>query len=911
MYNVNETEHQELFYLNVNPCEPIDIHIPSALGPLGYYIFVRVPAESARLLVGVSSRFDIDGLHEDHLTVAPGENAGDTCLYTAKEPGWVWYCLGRARVSRGNGTVVFHDWPAAISAVDLLLCTWPRFLTSGQADDWIAAQQQPGWAPSGVPLGGIGGGRVDICRDGRFRNFSMNNNQDAPLEDPAGLPGAYLAVSLGARTVDLATSPIIAGHEACTELRYTPRFPQAMMAAPRLFEGIDVTVTLSGTLIPHDVARSSIPGFLVRWACSNTGADTQTVTCRMGWPNLIGVGGRVAGWESGIGYGDGYYHHWDDPSGRQETCYVRPTFAAVCYSGAPAAELLSSFGAHHLGVRAADGLSVAPSCGDGVGEVAAQVTIAPGETAMVTMALVTAMPHWVDSYSIDRGMYWQQRYASGEAMLQQLLSTADEVISEAGALAALFAESTLPAWLCSRLCNCNYPLVTNSVLYADGRFSINEGPTEMAGCYGTIDQRLAAHPATSLFYPQLNATELRLFAAIQAENGGIQHDLGSGHLEHEPGEKNWPDLTCSFVIQTAKHAWMTGDAAFEQAMWPRARRALLRHAQWADAGHGVAQVGHGLGTSYDGYHYVGTTGYMATLWLASLAVGERWAARMGDTDLLEKIPSWRQAAQQRLDADLWNGEYYIAYGNDAGVRRETCHAGQLAGQVYARLLAGIDVIPAERVDACIDAVMTLNGATRFAIPPDEVAADGAAAVAFGWLPYLEGFMLSAAATREDARLLPLWQRMIEVVEADGKTPCDTRLMYRPEGGEPSWGTYYMTAPASWLVYEALLDFRYLPEEGLLRLRATLPGRYPLIHPLFWAMADVGDNGEVTVTIKRIFSEAPLVVKALEVAAGYSVTMDDAALSMQAGEGDYRHYTLSEDRLLFTGATLKWQVTSEE
>ncbi len=121
------------------------------------------------------------------------------------------------------------------------------------------------------------------------------------------------------------------------------------------------------------------------------------------------------------------------------------------------------------------------------------------------MALVTAMPHWVDAYNVDRGRYWQRDFAGGEALLAALLAEAEEIFRESGALAAQLDDSTLPAWLKQRLSNCNYPLVTNSVLYRDGRFSINEGPTEMAGCYGTIDQRLAAHPATQLLFPQLNA----------------------------------------------------------------------------------------------------------------------------------------------------------------------------------------------------------------------------------------------------------------------------------------------------------------------------------------------------------------------------------------------------------------------
>jgi hypothetical protein len=490
-------------------------------------------------------------------------------------------------------------------------------------------------------------------------------------------------------------------------------------------------------------------------------------------------------------------------------------------------------------------------------------------------------------------------------MTAELIVEAEAMLAEAGALAALLSESTLPAWLQRRLCNCAYPLVTNSVYYRDGRFSINEGPTEMAGCYGTIDQRLAAHPATQLLFPELNATELTLFAENQAADGGINHDLGGGHLERGVHPQDWPDLTCSFIIQTARHAWSTGDAAFEAAMWPRARKALLKHAAWAEAGAGVAQVGDGLGTSYDGYHYVGTTGYMATLWLAALAVMAQWAGRRGDDALLARIPGWRDAAVARLDADLWNGAYYIAYGDQAGGRRESCHAGQLAGQVFAQLLAGDDVLPRARMQACLDGIFRLNGHARFAVPPDEVWPDGSSAVEFGWLPYVEGFMLTAAAALGDDRLPALWARMMAVVDGDGAHPCDTRLMYQPNG-QLSWGAYYMTAPASWLVYDAWQDFFYSADDGVLRLRAGQPGRYPLVHPLFWAMAEVAEDGTVTLTVRRVFRDG-LTVCALAAPAGQDIIQEEIKLPATFYQPGYHLSTLPDATPLNVGTVLRWRI----
>jgi len=34
---------------------------------------------------------------------------------------------------------------------------------------------------SGVPLGGIGAGKIEFCADGRFTNVTTNNNWDCPI----------------------------------------------------------------------------------------------------------------------------------------------------------------------------------------------------------------------------------------------------------------------------------------------------------------------------------------------------------------------------------------------------------------------------------------------------------------------------------------------------------------------------------------------------------------------------------------------------------------------------------------------------------------------------------------------------------------------------------------------------------
>jgi len=891
-----ETEHQEIFAAEADLRQPVKLHVPSALGKLGYYVCLRVPQRYAESFHETTTRLVVGGLRPDDVKLSWGDGCKGLHVLPSKRDDLCWVLLCRAFVSRGDGKLSFRKLPRGLKRADVLLCTWPRFVESGQADDWLSGQRDPLWASGGVPLGGIGTGKVELCRDGRFRNYSGNNNQDMPFEEPDGLEGAYLAFGVGDRERVLA-SRAAGALPPVPKLRADLAFPQVALHAPGAFPGLDVSVLASGPIVPHDVTTSSLPGFVLRWTVKNRSARPAQVTCRIAWPNLVGQGGGIGKAETRIGYADGFYRHWESPPNWQAEAVRGRGWQGLKYGNSPSPESPLADGAQFLAVRGGRGVRV--DADPRRGSVAQAVTVPAGGEATVDMLVAWAMPYWIDTLGTDRGLYWQNVAADGEAVVSLLCRRFERILTEGGALRQLLAAGTLPEWQRERLVNCGYPLVTNSVFYKDGRFSINEGPTEMAGCYGTIDQRLGSHPATQFLFPELNARELRQFAAYQSPNGGVNHDLGYGHLESGPRDQPWPDIPCSFTIQLARHAWSTGDTKFAREMWPRVKKAITRGRLWADAGGGVAQVGgaDNLGTSYDGYHYVGTTPYLGTLWIAALQVAGEWARRAGESEVAAEMATLAEQARSRMEADLWNGTYYRSYGSVAGPANENCHAGMLAGEWYARLLAGRDVLPPERLKACGKAWMRLNGAKAFAVPPDEVSPEGELRSEYGWLPYVEAFGLAALAAVGVNGVEAVWKRVLAAMQGNGRHPCDTKLMYQPISGGQSWGAYYMTAPASWLVYEALLDFWFDASTGTLRIGLARDGVWPVVHPRFWGLARV-HQGKVALEVVRHFGR-PATVRAVQI---------PKTKRTKADEDAYVRRPLKAAVLLKQGAVIQWSPT---
>jgi hypothetical protein len=151
------------------------------------------------------------------------------------------------------------------------------------------------------------------------------------------------------------------------------------------------------------------------------------------------------------------------------------------------------------------------------------------------------------------------------------------------------------------------------------------------------------------------------------------------------------------------------------------------------------------------------------------------------------------------------------------------------------------------------------------------------------------------------------------MDGDGRHPCDTRLMYRPTTGEPSWGAYYMTAPASWLAYEALLDFVYRPAERLLRLAPAIEGRFAVVHPCFWGTGSRTTGAgctRVSLTVRRVFGRRQCKVATLEVphAAGrVRCGGAEAARTVTNGPYDRVAHPLT---VLRPGTTLTWDWVGE-
>lgn len=115
----------------------------------------------------------------------------------------------------------------------------------------------------------------------------------------------------------------------------------------------------------------------------------------------------------------------------------------------------------------------------------------------------------------------------------------------------------------------------------------------------------------------------------------------------------------------------------------------------------------------------------------------------------------------------------------------------------------------------------------------------------------------------------------------------------------------MTAPASWLVYDALLDFWCEPRTGVLRLNPQFTGRFVVIHPLFWGIGQ--RNGKcVSLVVQRVFGSPPPVVSRIEVEVGAeTLRVNGVAAEPDGCAGAYVRFRIPAIVLL-PGVEIVWK-----
>ncbi|WP_158883765.1 GH116 family glycosyl-hydrolase [Rhodanobacter sp. L36] len=623
--------------------------------------------------------------------------------------------------------------------------------------------------PSGVPLGGIGVGAVDLAPDGHFTRIAINNWATdggvarARDEHPEWDAEAFLALwekdasghAVSVRLQrDQHNSAGMGGYRHST---YRGLFPTARVAFDDPVSADPhslASVFAYSGLVPQNVKDSSLPGFWIEVTLANSDSKPVEASVALSWPDLIGRGVYdVAPGDEKTGYDRAFpveklvpmpglstqveaLHEGTMSGLRQYTTTVpairQATFqnyidavgllAEIPQGGSisvlPAwsgrnADAWKSFrenGAFQSMGVAADLDKNAEASSASVVAIKARIAAGGKQTFrfLVTWSIPPMSHATVQFGNSDYGRYFQNDFRNFSSLMGYEISQRQRILEQTSAWQEPILDSTLPEWLQFKLINSGYTMYTNTMLNKHGDFSVMEGG--MGGLAGTMDQRMVAHPFYQKFFTPLDRAELQRYADTQDTDGGILHFDASYFVGIADADGHTPVPHEKMIDNTG--AWVIQLAKdYQQTGDDTFIRKNAEHIRRGFA-YMKAQIRDGSfipvgGQTFDDYPHPDISIYTGTVYLAALRAGAVLGRGIGDAQLSHECDEQFRKTQRGLINALWNGKFF-AYGTDVGGGRrrdDRLFSGQLAGQFISRYAGWGDVLPISESQSAISELL--------------------------------------------------------------------------------------------------------------------------------------------------------------------------------------------------------------
>ncbi|MGI5238349.1 GH116 family glycosyl-hydrolase [Dactylosporangium sp. CA-139066] len=771
-------------------------------------------------------------------------------------------------------------------------------------------------AVAAFPLGGIGTGNVSIGARGELRDWELAN---APGKG-ASLPFTFFAVRVARDGHEPVTRVLegrlrpphegdqgydagrLAGLPRLQSSRMRGEYPllQVELADPGL--GLEVTLTAFTPLVPLDVDDSGIPGAVLRYTVKNTGAEPADVTVAGSMANPVGIVGRnVFHFPEFAGHPR---NEWRDEDGIRGIRFgtdlgerdLRFGSAALTTTDRDVTakpQWLSGFWQDGVQVfwddlrqdgrlepETVESLDPPPHpdwfTRLRVGSLGIVKTLAPQEERDFEFLLAWHFPNraraWQGNIGLDNAgagdvvrNHYATRFADAWGVAAHLAARLPGLEAQTRRFHQALHGGTLPAAVVDAAAANLAVLRSTTCFVLENRvFAAWEGSFEHAGsCEGTCTHVWNYAQSAAFLFPELerSARETEFRHETRADgrmNFRANSVFGNAPWEFHPAV----DGQLGAIVRLYREWRFAGDDAWLAGLYPGARRALdFAFREWDADGDGVLDSKQH--NTYD-IEFFGPNSLANSMFVAALHAGARMAERLGeDADAAR----YREAAgrcAERMDALLYNGEYYEQRLDDVDEHRYQygtgCLSDQLLGQQLAHVAGLGHVLPAGHVRSAIGAVWRYNFretlAEHHSVQRTYALGDEAGLVLCSWprggrprIPFVycdevwTGIEYQVATHLIYEGLVEEGLRIVRAVRDrhDGRR--------RSPWNEAECGNHYARSLASWGPLLALSGVDYDAPAATLTIRPRLDA--PVVRSVFttgggWGEAEVGPDGAALV-----------------------------------------------------------------
>lgn len=614
------------------------------------------------------------------------------------------------------------------------------------------------------PLGGIGTGNVSVGARGDLRDWELANRPDKG----ARLPFTFFAIRAARQGTEPVTkvleSRLPGPHEGdqgydAGRLAGLPRLDGSRMRGeyPLLridFDdaqlGVEVSLTAFTPFVPLDADASGIPGAVLRYQVTNPGTVPVDVTIAGSLANPVGITGRdVFHFPTYHGRPGNSWHEECDLRGIRFGTDLPPddlrfgTVTLATTDPATTAKPAWLAGFWQDGVQVfwddlrADGRLEAetefsldpPPYPDWftrlrVGSLAIAHRLEPGDSHAFEFVLAWHFPNrpraWqgninLDNTNADRVVrnHYAARFADAWAVARHLTGNLADLERQTRAFhAALFGSGLPPQVIDAATANLVVLRSTTCLRLEGGTFAAWEGSFDHSGsCEGTCTHVWNYAQAAAFLFPELERSARRTEFVHETRPDGRMNFransvFGNAAWDFHPAV----DGQLGAVVRLHREWRFSGDDALLRECWPGVRRAVdYAFTAWDSDGDGVLDSQQH--NTYD-IEFYGPNSLANSMFFAALLAAASMAAHLGDHGTAARYRDAAARGARRMDALLFNGEYYEQRLDDVDERRYQYGTGCLSDQVFGQLLAHLAgvgyVLPAEHVRSAVTAVYRHN-----------------------------------------------------------------------------------------------------------------------------------------------------------------------------------------------------------
>lgn len=617
-------------------------------------------------------------------------------------------------------------------------------------------------ARSGITMGGIGTGGIELRNDGVFYNFNIMNNYPAASGDRCNFASNSIlffkvryqeagenprmkilqvdqGYEVGAVPLHYYVFPWMSGVDA---IEYNATFPFVKMKFSDEEMPFDIEMEAYSPFIPGDVKNSALPGVVFHFDVKSKTDKKVDVMIMAVLRNSVGYDVEEKIHKTRVSEGKGYklfemtcegmdkdhssYGYQSMASLAEDSTYylgwehVHPYYEIVLRNK-ELPNIEDTEGRNHVDTKT----DIARADQRLFSTIAVSRSLANKGSFQHTFITTWNFPNRYSGMGLYKdkpkdtpvrfeGHYYSNFFKNAEDVAVYLIENLQELHSKTEHFIKNFYDSSLEEYVLDQVNSQLNTFIASSWLTKKMNYGIGEGLTpdqEWAGL-GTIDVALYGSIATLALFPELDKNMMRVYKAYQFPNGDVPHSINRDFLDTEECEKTTGrvDLAIQYALLSLRNYLYTGDEGFIIDMWPSIKKAMEYSLIERDKDNDGIPDMEGIMCTYDNFPMYGTSSLIGSQWLTTLSLAIEVAKELKDVEAYDRYCKVYDKAKETFESKLWNGSYYRLYNasDKEGTKDEGCLTDQLVGIWANHFTSKKQILDKDRIKQSLQNIMKLS-----------------------------------------------------------------------------------------------------------------------------------------------------------------------------------------------------------